>query len=567
MTWVLAAGIGLTLPLLAVWLVHALDSFRTAKWRLSLVCLAWGALAAYPLAALINGVLIPSIGELGVRVLAAPVIEEALKVVILVYLIRQSQFRYFVDGAIYGFSVGIGFAAVENLIYVTSVGADTALSLALLRALSAALMHAMTSAAAGSALGRLRGAYSTPTLIAGLLSAVVLHMLYNTVITMLSGVAYMAAALSIGITGLLVVMVLISSGLRAEKRRFSETLGLQNDISMGERLAVQGIGDGTVEAILHNLRAGLGDETVQDIRQLLIKQANLGILQHNVTRADVSDRLRTAWQDEITALQVEINTLRRRLGIAVDSYLQAVFPARDQVLWSRMQTELAEYDPTGVHTFDLFMRVSELAGAFTVDQLQMMAQRLSEIDIFRHVPMHELENLSRAIEIVEYADGEMLFDQGDDGDAMYLIDGGAITISILDANGVETALRTFTVGQVVGDFAVVDGHPRSARAWAVGDLRVLVLQREVFHMFIRSRPQVIFSILQVLAERARYTTRSVEAALRSISALAHDEQPVLESVPVPPFTATTEIPAVVPVHEALGRVASRLNQPLRDADE
>ncbi len=106
---------------------------------------------------------------------------------------------------------------------------------------------------------------------------------------------------------------------------------------------------------------------------------------------------------------------------------------------------------------------------------------------------------------------------------MYLIEGGAIAIYALDHAQHEQHLRTFGVGQVVGDFAVLDGERRSARARAQGDLAAFVLRREVFQMFIQSRPQVILAVLVVLAERARYTTRAVESTIETLSGIAHGE--------------------------------------------
>jgi CRP-like cAMP-binding protein len=100
-----------------------------------------------------------------------------------------------------------------------------------------------------------------------------------------------------------------------------------------------------------------------------------------------------------------------------------------------------------------------------------------------------------------------------------MVEDGGITIYAVDSRGREKTLRTFGPGSVVGDFAVLDGQPRSARARAAGKLKTLVLQRQMFKMFIQSRPQVILAVMKVLAEKARYTTSTVEDSIRNLSNL------------------------------------------------
>jgi CRP-like cAMP-binding protein len=259
------------------------------------------------------------------------------------------------------------------------------------------------------------------------------------------------------------------------------------------------------------------------IRRLLVTEANIGILRNNLNACNVSARLRKAWEAEIAERQAESQRLRQQMGTSVFAYMSSLFPSHDETTWAYLQEQFARHDPTMVHTFDMFMRMTELAKRFTPTQLEAMAQRLSRIDIFRQISLADLENLSRAVEFAEFTDGEMLFDKGDEGDAMYLIESGAIKIYALDHGQREKYLRTYSAGQVVGDFSVLDGEKRSARARVHGNLAVMVLRRTVFQMFIQSRPQVILAVLVVLAERGRYTTRAVETSIQTLSGIARGD--------------------------------------------
>jgi CRP-like cAMP-binding protein len=195
-----------------------------------------------------------------------------------------------------------------------------------------------------------------------------------------------------------------------------------------------------------------------------------------------------------------------------------------------------------------------------------MADSLSSIQIFKNVSLADLENLGRAIKVQQFKDGEMLFDEGDEGDAMYMIEEGGISIFSVDSRGREKSLRTFGPGNVVGDFAVLDGQPRSARARAQGSLKALVLQRQMFKMFIQSRPQVILAVMKVLAEKARFTTRSVEESIHNISRVAQGNYAAVAQLDMAPLVASapsTQLSASAPeteVTEVSNTVHSSLTQ-------
>lgn len=552
MTALLAYAIALVIPAFAFYLIHALDLFKTSKTQTLIACGLWGAVGAYPLAVVMNNALRAVVGDAAVVSLTAPLVEEILKAAVLVYFMRRASFYYFVDGAVYGFGVGVGFAMIENLVYVSGT---PSLSLAMVRVLSTSLMHAMASGVVGISLGRLHRTRVAALPLLGIFAAVCIHIAYNSVVNTLTGLPLVLVAITIGVGGAALIGVQIVYGLRNEKAQFTRTLGIENDVSTGERQAIQRLGGASIETILRGMDGTFGEDNVALIRRLLVTEANIGILQNNLSASEVSPRLREAWEAEIDQRQAESRDLRGVLGRSVLAYLSSIFPAHDRDMWEYLQDQFARDDPTMVHTFDMFMRMTGLAQKFTSEQLQARAERLSRIDIFRHVSLAELENLSRAVEVAEYSDGTLLFDKGDDGDAMYLIESGAIDVLALDHAGQEKHLRTFIAGEVVGDFAVLDGEPRSARARAKGSLSVLVLRREVFQMFIQSRPQVMLVVLTVLAERARYTTRAVEAALQTLSSIAQGDY-----TPTPP--AAVLVPDPEPLTEIAANVPSRLERAL-----
>ncbi|MEX1140154.1 MAG: PrsW family glutamic-type intramembrane protease [Bacteroidota bacterium] len=111
----------------------------------------------------------------------APVIEELLKAVFIVYLIKQRRIGFMVDATIYGFAVGAGFAFIENVYYLTT-SAEASLFLWVLRGFGTAVMHGGTTAIVAlvaKSEADARGSESATIFWKGLLAAFVIHSYYN----------------------------------------------------------------------------------------------------------------------------------------------------------------------------------------------------------------------------------------------------------------------------------------------------------------------------------------------------------------------------------------------------
>lgn len=306
--YIIAVG----LPVIYIWFVWQLDVFKSSNLTVLIICIVWGATGAFSIAYAINTAVANVIGFALVTAITAPILEEILKASVLVYFIQRPSFRYFVDGAIYGFGVGIGFAAVENLSCI-SCTMSPPLALAVSRVLSTALMHAVASAIVGLSLGALRRIqvpWRRYLHYSGILLAISLHVFFNNVVGWVQGVWLLPVAIGISIVGGAVISWLIEQELRAEKKRFSDVLG--QDISNHELEAIQNLGSVTLTDVL---KENFPNGRTATIRRLLEIQANIGILQNNLNSGRANQRLRKAWQKEIEELQAEVKRLRQELGL------------------------------------------------------------------------------------------------------------------------------------------------------------------------------------------------------------------------------------------------------------
>jgi protease PrsW len=110
----------------------------------------------------------------------SPFIEETIKALILVYLVRAQRIAFLVDAAIYGFAVGTGFAVVENLYYL-AVRLDSHVAMWIVRGFGTAIMHGGATAlfAIISITLAEKKPGSTVAFLPGLAAAVLLHSAFN----------------------------------------------------------------------------------------------------------------------------------------------------------------------------------------------------------------------------------------------------------------------------------------------------------------------------------------------------------------------------------------------------
>src|SRR5437016_5671833 len=117
------------------------------------------------------------------------------------------------------------------------------------------------------------------------------------------------------------------------------------------------------------------------------------------------------------------------------------------------------------------------------------AELLGRAEFFAGMDRVSLARLTAHLETINLAPGEMLFDQGDDGDALYVVAEGAmdIVVSAPDGRG-QTVVSTLGPGSFLGEMALVTGEPRSAMVRAHGPTIALRLGRDRFMELLSDEP-------------------------------------------------------------------------------
>ena len=87
---------------------------------------------------------------------------------------------------------------------------------------------------------------------------------------------------------------------------------------------------------------------------------------------------------------------------------------------------------------------------------------------------------------------------------------GSVKISVASADGRDVVLNIIHEGEIFGEIALLDGHPRTADATAMSDCDLMVIERRDFVPFLRSQPDVTLKLLEILCSRLRWTSEQVQ---------------------------------------------------------
>lgn len=137
------------------------------------------------------------------------------------------------------------------------------------------------------------------------------------------------------------------------------------------------------------------------------------------------------------------------------------------------------------------------------------ARALSRIPIFKQLDQTELENLAESVDQVTYQAGAVIFHANDVGDALYVIDTGAVRIWVYDEDVKEVTLSELQSGEFFGELAVLDSGERSANASALVDTTLHRLRREDFQKFLLQYPHAATDVIREIAARLRQTNQLV----------------------------------------------------------
>ena len=114
----------------------------------------------------------------------------------------------------------------------------------------------------------------------------------------------------------------------------------------------------------------------------------------------------------------------------------------------------------------------------------------------------------------EFPKGTVLFNEGEPGKDMFVLQSGKIAIS-KKVRDVEKVLALLGPGEFFGEMAIISNKPRNATATVTEDAKLLVIDPKTFEAMIRGNAEIAVRMIKKLAERLSEADAQIENLLLS----------------------------------------------------
>jgi CRP-like cAMP-binding protein len=129
------------------------------------------------------------------------------------------------------------------------------------------------------------------------------------------------------------------------------------------------------------------------------------------------------------------------------------------------------------------------------------AEFLKKVPIFAALPDAALADVEGVLAPARFAKNAIVFNQGDPGDAMFVVLVGRLNVVLFSEGGREVILAQLGPGDFFGEMAILAEQPRSATVVATEDATLLRLARADFVARVRANPDIALRLLAALAHR------------------------------------------------------------------
>ena len=142
---------------------------------------------------------------------------------------------------------------------------------------------------------------------------------------------------------------------------------------------------------------------------------------------------------------------------------------------------------------------------------QSAAETLSRLPLFSGLDNGELETLASCTRARSYRKNTIIFEEADDGDALYIVEAGQVKAYLSDEQGKEIVLSLLGPGDYFGEMALLDNAPRSAAVITTQESILRVLSGSDFRATLAAHPGIALQLIRGLTERLRRSTENVRS--------------------------------------------------------
>ena len=146
-----------------------------------------------------------------------------------------------------------------------------------------------------------------------------------------------------------------------------------------------------------------------------------------------------------------------------------------------------------------------------------MSTMVSNLELLKRVPLFALltvaqaEVVSRVVVKRRFRRGELIVEQGQKSDALYILLTGRVRVMTSDKRGREVILATLQMGDYIGEMSLIDNQAHSATVRAEIQTDVLSLGRAEFLRCLQDNSGMAIAVMKRLVQRLRQADRKIES--------------------------------------------------------
>jgi hypothetical protein len=166
---------------------------------------------------------------------------------------------------------------------------------------------------------------------------------------------------------------------------------------------------------------------------------------------------------------------------------------------------LAESDPDELVRATAQASLDGDTGMRTLQTLSLMERILSlrRVPLFLDLAPSDLKQIAGIAGEHLFSGGDVISEQGEMGEEMFIIVSGEVRVITQGADGTEVEIARRGAGEYVGEMSIISREPRMASLIAAGEVRALCIEQADFEELLRLRPETSLAVMRVLCQRLK----------------------------------------------------------------
>lgn len=147
-----------------------------------------------------------------------------------------------------------------------------------------------------------------------------------------------------------------------------------------------------------------------------------------------------------------------------------------------------------------------------MNKLIERAIALKKIYVFENLSAEQLRLVATACEEVDTYKDEIIFQEGETTEKLYLITDGSVKVLKELGTPDQRAIAKLTAGDFFGEMSLFDGEPHSATICTSEECRLLIIRKERLEAIIELYPEIALNIINVFSRRLRFANEQSSKA-------------------------------------------------------